>query len=148
MKILIQNQQKHIHLDLKKIKKVTIELLNELDLPEAELSILFVDDQKIQELNQKYLKRNKPTNILAFPMRKGEFPCLHPNLLGDLVISVETAKRESNRFGLNEFDMIILLIVHGILHLLGYDHEGGKKEAREMALKQKELFSSINKKHR
>jgi probable rRNA maturation factor len=56
------------------------------------------------------------------------------------VISVETAKRQSNQFGLNEMEMVILLMVHGVLHLMGYDHEGTKKEARQMAIKQKELF--------
>jgi rRNA maturation RNase YbeY len=59
------------------------------------------------------------------------------------VISVEAARRQSNRFGLNEMEMVILLMIHGILHLLGYEHEGTKKGARAMATKQKELFRSI-----
>jgi probable rRNA maturation factor len=110
-------------------------ILTELGLLEAELSLLFVDDLQIQALNRRYLQRDKPTNILAFPMRKGEFSTLHAQLLGDLVISVETAKRQSNRFGLDEMGMIILL--------LGYGHEGTKKGAREMAIKQKELFEGV-----
>ena len=118
-------------------------ILTELGLLEAELSLLFVNDLQIQTLNRRYLHRDKPTNILAFPMRKGEFSTLHSHLLGDLVISVETAKRQSNRFGLDEMGMIILLMVHGVLHLMGYEHEGTKKGAREMALKQKELFRMI-----
>jgi probable rRNA maturation factor len=118
-------------------------ILTELGLLEAELSLLFVDDLQIQALNRRYLQRDKPTNILAFPMRKGEFSTLHAQLLGDLVISVETAKRQSNRFGLDEMGMIILLMVHGVLHLMGYEHEGTKKGAQEMALKQKELFEGV-----
>jgi len=114
-----------------------------LGLLEAEISLLFVDDLQIQALNRRYLQRDKPTNILAFPMRKGEFSTLHVQLLGDLVISVETAKRQMNRFGLDEMGMIILLMVHGVLHLIGYEHEGIKKGAREMALKQKELFERV-----
>jgi probable rRNA maturation factor len=118
-------------------------ILTELGLLEAEISLLFVDDLQIQALNRRYLQRDKPTNILAFPMRKGEFSTLHVQLLGDLVISVETAKRQMNRFGLDEMGMIILLMVHGVLHLIGYEHEGIKKGAREMALKQKELFERV-----
>jgi probable rRNA maturation factor len=114
--------------------------LADLALPDAELSILLVNDIQIQELNRRYLHRDKPTNILAFPMRKGEFSSLHPHLLGDLAISVETAQRQSNRFGLDDMEMVILLMIHGILHLIGYEHEGKKKGAREMALKQKQLF--------
>ncbi|HXX35291.1 MAG TPA: rRNA maturation RNase YbeY [Thermodesulfobacteriota bacterium] len=114
--------------------------MTELGLLDAELSVLLVDDTRIRDLNRRYLNRDKPTNVLAFPMREGEFSTLHPNLLGDLVISVETARRQSDRFGLNEMEMVILLMVHGILHLIGYEHEGTKKGAREMSLKQKELF--------
>jgi probable rRNA maturation factor len=118
-------------------------ILAELGLLDAELSLLFVNDLQIQALNQRYLRRDKPTNVLAFPMRKGEFSILHPHLLGDIVISIETAKRQSNRFGLNEMGMIILLMVHGVLHLIGYEHEGTKKGAREMAVRQKELFRRV-----
>jgi len=117
--------------------------LAESGLLEAELSLLFVNDLQIQVLNQRYLRRDKPTNVLAFPMRKGEFSTLHPHLLGDIVISVETAKRQSNRFGLNEMGMIILLMVHGVLHLIGYEHEGTKKGAREMAVRQRELLQRV-----
>jgi len=140
MKISIQNRQKRILLDLKKVRRATQTILTELGLLDAELSVLLVDDTRIRDLNRRYLNRDKPTNVLAFPMREGEFSTLHPNLLGDLVISVETAKRQSSRFGLSKMEMVILLMVHGILHLIGYEHEGTKKGAREMSLKQKELF--------
>ncbi|MGZ3558736.1 MAG: rRNA maturation RNase YbeY [Thermodesulfobacteriota bacterium] len=118
-------------------------ILAELGLLDAEISLLFVNDLQIQVLNQRYLRRDKPTNVLAFPMREGEFSTLHPHLLGDIVISVETAKRQSNRFGLNEMGMIILLIIHGVLHLIGFEHEGAKKGAREMATRQRELFQRV-----
>jgi len=140
MKIWIRNRQKRIPLDLRRIRRVARRILTELGLLEAELSLLFVNDLQIQTLNREYLRRDKPTNVLAFPMRRGEFSTLHPHLLGDLVISVETAKRQSNRFGLDEMEMVILLMVHGVLHLIGYEHEGTKKGAREMTLKQKQLF--------
>lgn len=122
---------------------MAIKILSELGLPDAELSILFVSDHQIQKLNKYYLRRDKPTNVLAFPMQKGEFSCLNPHILGDIVISVETARRQSNRFGLNPMEMIILLLIHGILHLVGYEHEESKTEARKMALKQKELFKLV-----
>jgi probable rRNA maturation factor len=117
--------------------------LAENKLLDAELSISFVDDVQIQELNRRYLGRDKPTNVLAFSMREGEFPSLHPQVLGDVIISVDTARRQSNRFGLNEMEMVILLMIHGILHLLGYEHEGTNKGAREMTLKQKELLTKV-----
>jgi len=111
--------------------------------PDAELSISLVSDSQIQELNRHYLGRDKPTNVLAFSMREGELPFhrpFHPNVLGDVIISVDTARRQSGRYGLNEMETVILLMIHGILHLLGYEHVRAKKEARRMALKQKELL--------
>jgi probable rRNA maturation factor len=114
-----------------------------LELPDGELSLLLVNDVQIHALNQRYLRLDRPTNVLAFPMREGEFSTLHPHLLGDLVISVETAKRQMKQFGLDEMNMITLLMIHGILHLIGYEHEGTKKGAMEMATKQKELFRAI-----
>jgi len=143
MRISIQNRQKRILLNLRKVRRATQRILTELGLLDAELSLLLVDDSMIQDLNRRYLNRDKPTNVLAFPMREGEFSTLHPHLLGDLVISVETAERQSNRFGLDEMEMVILLMVHGVLHLIGYKHEGTKKGAREMTLKQKELFQQV-----
>lgn len=120
--------------------------MGDLALPEAELSILFVDDVQIRELNRRYLHRDKPTNVLAFPMRKGAYATLHSHILGDLAISVETAQRQSDRFGLDHMEMVTLLMVHGILHLIGYEHEGTRKRASEMAIKQKELFQKAIKK--
>jgi probable rRNA maturation factor len=76
-------------------------------------------------------------------MREGEFSTLHPHLLGDIVISVETARRQSSRSGLDDMEMVILLMIHGVLHLVGYEHEGTKKEAGEMTLKQRELFQQV-----
>ena len=146
MRISIQNRQKRILLNLRKVRRATQRILTELGLLDAELSLLLVDDARIQDLNRRYLNRDKPTNVLAFPMREGEFSTLHPHLLGDLVISAETAKRQSNRFGLDKMEMVILLMIHGVLHLIGYEHEGTKKEARKMTLKQKELFGSITRK--
>jgi len=117
--------------------------LADLAPPDSEVSVSLVGDGQIRELNRRYLDRDKPTNVLAFSMREGAFVSLHPQLLGDVVISVDTARRQSNRFGLEEMEMVILLMIHGILHLLGYEHEGTKKGSNEMALKQKELFRRV-----
>lgn len=114
-----------------------------MGLPEAELSLLLVDDREIQKLNLRFLGRDKPTNVLAFSMREGEYAEMNSHLLGDLVISIETANRQSKQSGLTEMEMLTLLLIHGILHLIGYEHEGSTKDARRMALKQKELFQKM-----
>jgi probable rRNA maturation factor len=115
-----------------------------LDYPEAELSILIVDDQQIAKLNRDYLNRNGPTNVIAFPMREGRFSSITPHLLGDVVISVETAYQEGERAGLMMQDRVDQLLIHGILHLLGYDHEKTGPEARRMEKKTEELLKIID----
>jgi probable rRNA maturation factor len=115
-------------------------ILIDLGLCDVELGILFVDDPAIQELNRRFLRRNRPTNVIAFPMQEGEFSVLNPQLIGDVVISVDTASRQSELFGLTPEKTLILLLIHGILHLVGFDHERSKKEARDMRTKEKELL--------
>lgn len=114
-----------------------------MDCPDGELSLLVVDDPQIAKLNKKYLNRNGPTNVIAFPMRQGEFANLTPQLLGDVVISVETAAREAKKSGISMQERFTQLLVHGVLHLFGYDHEENKQQARKMEEKSNELIKLI-----
>jgi probable rRNA maturation factor len=116
-----------------------------LDFPDGELSILLVDDQQIETLNKKYLNREGPTNVIAFPMREGQFNDITPNLLGDVVISVETAKNEARAANLSMQSRFNQLLIHGILHLIGYDHETTPKEAQRMEAKSNELLAVLEK---
>jgi probable rRNA maturation factor len=114
-----------------------------LDCPEGELSIVILDDPQIQDLNRRYLDRDRPTNVIAFPMREGDFAGITPELLGDVAVSVDTALREAEAahipFSLR-FDQ---LLVHGILHLFGYDHEASDQEARCMEAKSAAILKAI-----
>ena len=119
-------------------------VLNALDYPDAELSILIVDDQQIAQFNRDYLNRKGPTNVIAFPMRAGRFSEITPSLLGDVVISTDTAHREGQSAGFSMQDRLDQLLIHGILHLCGYDHENTKTEARRMEKKTEELLKIIH----
>lgn len=95
-----------------------------------ELSIVLTDDQEIQQLNLQYRGKNKPTNILSFPAQEFDPNDLSVNidkntviLLGDLVISFDTLEKERVERGVALADYFIHLLVHGVLHLLGFDHE-------------------------
>jgi probable rRNA maturation factor len=114
-----------------------------LDCPEGELSILVVDDPRMAALNQQYLNRTGPTNVIAFPMREGEFSHISPGLLGDVVISIDTAQIEGERGGISTEERFIELLVHGILHLFGYDHENDEAEALRMEEKSQALLRII-----
>jgi probable rRNA maturation factor len=111
-----------------------------LGSPEGELSILVVDDSEIKTLNKDYLKRSGPTNVIAFPMKEGDFTDINPQLLGDVVISMETAGREALQSGISTEERFAQLLVHGILHLFGFDHETSEQDARKMEKKSNELL--------
>jgi len=125
------------------LQKTATRILNALDCPEGELSILIVDDSRIAELNRQYLNRMGPTNVIAFPMREGEFSQISPGLLGDVVISIDTAEKEAELGGVSTEARFVELLVHGILHLLGYDHETDEAEALLMEEKSQEILRII-----
>jgi len=118
-------------------------ILSDLGCSESELSILLVDDDEIQRLNREYLCRDRPTNVLAFAMREGENQHLNPALLGDVVVSTETAQREALQRDVTLEEELALLLVHGILHLLGYDHENEPAEAAQMEAKEEEVLTHL-----
>jgi probable rRNA maturation factor len=118
-------------------------ILSALGCRESELSILLVDDDEMRRLNREYLSRDHSTNVLAFAMREGEDKHLSPALLGDVVVSTETAQRETLQRGVTLEEEMALLLVHGILHLLGYDHEDEPAEAAQMEAKEEEVLTHL-----
>jgi probable rRNA maturation factor len=143
MEVLIDNRQSACEIKLKKIQQTVKVILGALNCPDGEISILIVDDPQIEKLNQKYLNRTGPTNVIAFPMREGEFSHLSPQLLGDVVISTDTAAKEAQNSGMRMKQRFNELLVHGILHLFGYDHETSNQAARKMEKKSRELLDLI-----
>ena len=108
---------------------------------DVELSVYFTDDKEISELNKRYLGRTGPTNVLAFPISGGPPPDPETGMLGDVVISVETADSESKSIGEPLTETIFRLLVHGILHLLNYDHERSSGDADIMEAEQRRILS-------
>jgi probable rRNA maturation factor len=118
-------------------------ILSDLGCRESELSILLLDDDEMHRLNRQYLSRDHPTNVLAFAMGEGEDRHLNPSVLGDVVVSTETAEREARQRGVSLKEEMALLLAHGILHLLGYDHEDDQKAAAVMEAKQSEVLTRL-----
>lgn len=103
-------------------------MLAALRMSEAELSILLCDDATIQELNRSFRKKDRATDVLAFAMREGEGGALHPGLLGDVVISIDTARRQAGERARSVSAEVTFLLAHGLLHLLGYDHRTAEED--------------------
>ena len=110
---------------------------------DKEISILFTDDKHIADLNQYYLNRNGPTNVLAFPMTSDPPEDIDSGMLGDVVISVNTAIRESIELGEPIAVTLYRLLIHGILHLLHFDHEKSPEDEKRMVQEEKRLLALV-----
>ena len=109
-------------------------MLEALGRGEAELSVVLVDDETMRELNRDYREKDRPTDVLSFAMGEGVGGELHPDLLGDVVISVDTARKQATERGWAIASEIRFLLAHGLLHLLGYDHLTRDEERRMLAM--------------
>jgi probable rRNA maturation factor len=144
MEILITNECTGIEVDLRKIKQQINKILRSLDCNDHEISILFIGDQGIRDLNRQFRDIDRPTDVLSFPQLLDDEP--EPPgapILGDVAISLETAQYQSEDHGLSLEEETTLLLIHGILHLLGYDHEISEQEEERMRKKTRELFELI-----
>ncbi|MCG2712558.1 MAG: rRNA maturation RNase YbeY [Candidatus Omnitrophica bacterium] len=121
------------------LKKLANRTLAHQGVDRKEISILLVDDKTISGLNKQYLKKNYPTDVLAFRMRDGEFSHMHPEILGDVIISLDTASSRAEEFQTGFKYEIQLYLVHGILHLLGCDDKTARGRNKMKALQEEIL---------
>lgn len=145
MSVLITNHQSRFSVCLETLRMTAGTILNALGFEDAELSILIVGDEEMTAYHKDYLKKDGPTNVIAFPMQEGEFADVTPHLLGDVVISLDTAFREAGEMGIDMGQRFDELLVHGILHLVGYDHEKSPEEERRMDQESEALVSLVRK---
>jgi len=123
------------------VRRDAAHLLRQLDL-DAELSVALVGDGEMRALNAQYRHIDKPTDVLSFALESDPSPG-QPRLLGDVVISLDTAIRQAERRGADLLDEVRILLAHGLLHLLGYDHERSPAEARRMFALQRRLVAAL-----
>jgi probable rRNA maturation factor len=139
IQIAVSNRQQSVKLSHGRLKRNARRILLEMGFVKAELSLAFVDDGEMRLLNATYRRVNTPTDVLAFAMGEGRFAAINPHILGDVVISAETAAARAKQGGRRVSDEIDTLLVHGILHLIGYDHERSPTDARIMRAKERSL---------
>lgn len=139
MAVLIRNSQRLMKIDRKLITSVTREVLASLKLQDRDLSILFVDDRKMTVMNKEFFCKDRPTNVISFSYLEG----MTGEALGDVIISVERAADEARAAAIPFYERLFHLIVHGIVHIIGYDHVKGKSEARKMRYREKKLMRLV-----
>lgn len=135
-----------VKVDPRHIQRMAERMLEALELDDAELSILLTDDSTIAQLNREHRDKDRPTDVLAFPQHEGwpeaDIPGL-PVLLGDIVISLDTAERQAKGRRRELLAELRLLVAHGLLHLVGYDH-ATKPEKAEMVSETRRLVKAAS----
>ena len=153
LKLYFTNEQDKVKISFKirsLIKKAVKETLTEekFEYP-AEISVSFVDNQKIHELNREYREKDRPTDVLSFPMWEkeelsdGSALDGHAVTLGDIIISAEKAQAQAEEYGHSIEREITFLSVHSTLHILGYDHEISEEDEKYMNKKQEDVLVKI-----
>ena len=148
MKVYIRNSQRRIKVSQQRIGRLLRKTLRLLGLREAELSVLLVNDRRMRVLNRQYRCIDRTTDVLSFPqLMESQISGPGPQvcLLGDIVINLHRAERQAKEYGLSLNQELKRLLVHGLLHLAGYDHEGGGYGEREMAAKSRYLLARLGK---
>ena len=147
MNIFITNRQEAHDVNLSQVRQFAQAVLTALRAEDAcELSIAFVHDEEIHQLNREYRKIDRPTDVLSFALLEAQTPSPvvnadagAPTILGDIIISTETAWRQADERGHSFERELSILLLHGILHLFGYDHETDEEAQRMEALVQQLL---------
>ncbi|HOP99437.1 MAG TPA: rRNA maturation RNase YbeY [Acetivibrio clariflavus] len=158
MKILIENLQDKIELtsDMEELVRKAVDIslsIENFSIP-SEISIMFVDNQHIREINREYRKIDKPTDVLSFPIvdmydgvinsDSGDFDLDEELLLlGDIIVSLEKTKAQAEEYGHSFERELAFLVTHGVFHLLGYDHDTPEREEK-MISKQYAVLKALN----
>ena len=147
MPVHMQSQVRRFTFNQPHLKRSVRAILADVGEPSAELGILFVGDQRMQGLNRRYRGKDRTTDVLAFAMREGSAPLVSrhkPAMLGDVVIAVPEAARQAQQGRRSLDEELMVLLIHGILHLCGYDHEQSEKKARRMHRRERMILQALS----
>jgi probable rRNA maturation factor len=146
MPVHLQSHVRCVTFDQARLERLARAILSDVGERSAELGIMLVGDQRMRGLNRRYRGKDRTTDVLAFAMRKAftlHALRLTPDMLGDVVISVPTAWRQAKEARRSLDEELAWLLVHGILHLCGYDHARSEREARRMYRRERMILRSI-----
>ena len=129
--------------DYEYLNEVLDYAINKLDIKNSIFDIIFIDDEEMHKLNKEYRGIDRTTDVLSFALNDNKHIDAFVNSLGDIFISIPKMKSQAEEYGHSEKRELSFLALHGLLHLLGYDHTLGKKEEEEMFWLQKEILNEL-----
>ncbi len=154
MSVFLADEQSET-LDLPELRRLAEIVLGEEGYPdETQLTLLLVDDDEMTGYNRRFLERDGPTDVLAFPVEEllpglvpEHDPLGPPLLIGDVIIAPSYVRRQAVNHGVSFEDELSLMVTHGILHLLGYEH-GNDEEAERMERRERDLLAKVGRERR
>lgn len=154
MSVFLANEQSE-RVELTELRGLAETILRDEGYPEtAEVTILLVSDDEMAGYNERFLDRDGPTDVLAFPLEElipGVVPDVNPHgpplVLGDVLIAPSYVRRNAAEIGVGCEDEVALMVTHGVLHLLGYDHESDE-DAQRMEDRERHLLSLVGRERR
>lgn len=141
MPVFVHSRVRHVLIREAVVRRVVQKLLASVGEAASEISIEFVGDTRMRRLNRDFRQKDRTTDVLAFACREAGGP--ESPMLGDVVVSVPTAKRQAVSLGHSLNEEFLRLLIHGLLHVVGYDHERGPKEAQRMRGKEEKLLAAL-----
>ena len=129
--------------DYEYLNEVLDYAIKKLDIKNSIFDIIFIDDEEMHKLNKEYREIDRTTDVLSFALNDNKHIDAIVNSLGDIFISIPKMKSQAEEYGHSEKRELSFLALHGLLHLLGYDHTLGKKEEEEMFGLQKEILNEL-----
>jgi probable rRNA maturation factor len=146
MPVHVQSHVRQVMFNQARLDQLARAILSAVGAASGELGILLVGDRRMRGLNRRYRGKDRTTDVLAFAMRESLTPHplpFTPTMLGDVVIAVPTATRQAKQDQRSLDEELTVLLVHGILHLCGYDHERNEREARRMHRRERMILQSL-----
>ena len=149
MSVILSSRLRRRWISLSEVHSLAENILKAAGASRSDLSLLLVGDRAMRRLNRCYRRKDRTTDVLAFPTRKylarpaPRASRLVPALLGDVVISLPQAERQAKRAGHTLEREVAVLIAHGLLHLMGYDHERSAREARRMSRRERAVLRKV-----
>jgi probable rRNA maturation factor len=143
MTVCIHNRQRAVTIHTAAVKKRVQQIMVYLGCTDQEISVVFGSDRLLQELNRRYRHKDRPTNVLAFPQSPTYTGEPASTMLGDVIVALPTAAREAHDLQQSLEERVVYLLLHGILHLLGYDHESSAVQCRRMEALEQEVLAHL-----
>lgn len=143
MQISILNRQRKYPVDAEAVLQWATRILMLQNKKQGELCIVFVNNRLIRMYNRDYRKMDRATDVLSFSMLEGIGGDLHPDFLGDVMISLEKTQTDALLYQRDRSEHLLILLIHGILHLLGYDHERSHAEEKRMTRRERFILKRL-----